>query len=52
MNVNCAVIDTSLLRANQEIKGMRQTHVALNKARVLNVIQLQAMGKSFFKDRN
>jgi len=33
-------------------KGLRQTHVALNKARVLNVIHLQAMGESFFKDGN
>jgi len=31
-------------------KGTRQTHVALNKARVLNVIQSQALGKSLFKD--
>jgi len=33
-------------------KGMRHIYVTLNKARVLNVIQLQALGKSFFKDEN
>ena len=31
---------------------MRKMHVALNKAGVLNVIQLEALGKSFFKDGN
>lgn len=33
-------------------KGMRKMHVALKKAGVLNVIQLEALGKSFFKDGN
>jgi hypothetical protein len=47
-----AVIDTSVLRANKARKGMRKMHVALNKAGVLNVIQLEALGKSFFKDGN